>query len=735
MDVDAPASQGVGRDHVQPLGTLPATTTAPSDAISHHAPSTEGLAVASDTTSDQSKKAMDGYWRTKGETGSTRPPDSVTAYESTYSTVAGPTTPVAAMPPTTTTNFDNGAGDTPVTADPSGSWSSISTKRRRAVTPPLLTNKSISLVFRMPPGTNSNPTTPANHTSQPPATDGGGASRASSPGGAGSASNGDSGASGSKKHRKERAAPIGRHTRARRSSPQGSAVSASPAPALAPEGALSIFAPPPPTDRLPQALQSALHRDTDVGTPAPSADSDAMRREAAAGFESRLRSRGSRRDGGERTGVSASGKDVRVGGTARTAAVAAAAAAQSAAASAAAAASASASASTTATGSKKKGKGKTEVDVPNQDFCSACRGIGRFLCCDGCPRSFHFMCLEPPLRIDELPDEETWYCKKCRAERSRRDAEPSPSPRDKELRPVQTVFRQLSKKVDEENPVQFKLPTDIRTYFVGTGTAARGEFVDLEEARTKYDRKGFQEERDPLRIRDGKSRLVKCYACGGSSLPRHSLITDPESTWRQIVSCDYCALHWHLDCLDPPLASMPNSGKKWMCPNHVEQAIPKRRTVRNGLQTVDIESLHQPNNGNIIVVPEPDPPHGPALEYEDMVINRKKYRVPEKIIRLDFWEKLMKNGGLAKKAPALAHEPTADEMEAANLVLSLLQPRAPPLVADTNGKANGHDLGDIKPLDEAQPSATSSARDSPVSTQEYKQPKIVLRMPPRVEDK
>lgn len=54
---------------------------------------------------------------------------------------------------------------------------------------------------------------------------------------------------------------------------------------------------------------------------------------------------------------------------------------------------------------------------PNQDFCSACRGIGRFLCCDGCPRSFHFMCLEPPLRVDELPEEETWYCKKCRAER------------------------------------------------------------------------------------------------------------------------------------------------------------------------------------------------------------------------------------------------------------------------------------------------------------------------------
>ena len=83
-------------------------------------------------------------------------------------------------------------------------------------------------------------------------------------------------------------------------------------------------------------------------------------------------------------------------------------------------------------------------------------------------------------------------------------------------------------------------------------------------------RKGFQEERDSTRLRDGRARAVACYACGGSSIPIRSLTSDPESSWRQIVSCDYCALHWHLDCLDPPLACMPNSGRKWMCPNHAD---------------------------------------------------------------------------------------------------------------------------------------------------------------------
>lgn len=86
-------------------------------------------------------------------------------------------------------------------------------------------------------------------------------------------------------------------------------------------------------------------------------------------------------------------------------------------------------------------------------------------------------------------------------------------------------------------------------------------------------RKGFQEERDPIRLRDSKSRPLGCYACGGSSIPLRSLTTDPGSTWRQIVSCDYCSLSWHLDCLNPPLATMPNSGRKWMCPNHAEQVM------------------------------------------------------------------------------------------------------------------------------------------------------------------
>lgn len=48
---------------------------------------------------------------------------------------------------------------------------------------------------------------------------------------------------------------------------------------------------------------------------------------------------------------------------------------------------------------------------------------------------------------------------------------------------------------------------------------------------------------------------------------------DIPDAWKSIVSCDYCTLHWHLDCLDPPLPTLPPFNKKWMCPNHAERVL------------------------------------------------------------------------------------------------------------------------------------------------------------------
>ncbi|OWZ62399.1 nuclear protein [Cryptococcus neoformans Tu401-1] len=450
------------------------------------------------------------------------------------------------------------------------------------------------------------------------------------------------------KKRKQSEEPLlasARTTRSRRQTPSkaGSSTAAafnSRKKGKSPAGPLSIFI-PPSNGQIPETSHNAMSSkatspalDSDL---ALAADADSIRREAAAGYESRLRARqpgNAKRDGGQRMGVSASGRDVRIGGSTRQAAQ------QS---------------------KKDKGKGKSDVQ-PNQDFCSACRGIGRFLCCDGCPRSFHFMCLEPPLKLDELPSEEMWLCKQCRSEKAK--AEGATLVKESEIPAVPAVFRAICKKIEEENPEQFRLPADVRKYFAGVATGADGEYVDSKEARTKIDRKGFLEDRDPFRLRDGRQRKVECYHCGGSALPKHSVMTDPEATWRQIVSCDYCSLSWHLDCLSPPPTIMPSAGKKWMCPNHPDHVMPRRRTLQDNIQTIEVVGKGQFNNGNVEIVNDSGSSGTSEMEFEDTIINRRKFRVPEKIIRLDFWEKLKKERNVIQTPAAVQEEINADEQDA-----------------------------------------------------------------------
>lgn len=111
---------------------------------------------------------------------------------------------------------------------------------------------------------------------------------------------------------------------------------------------------------------------------------------------------------------------------------------------------------------------------------------------------------------------------------------------------------------------------------------------------------------------------------------------------RRIVSCDYCSSSWHLDCLDPPMINMPHPQRKWMCPNHAQHVAPKRKNFRIGVEEYLIDRPGQTNNGNIEIVDE-----GlieKQIECEELYINAKRYKVPEKIVRLDFWAKIGRDG-------------------------------------------------------------------------------------------
>ena len=49
-------------------------------------------------------------------------------------------------------------------------------------------------------------------------------------------------------------------------------------------------------------------------------------------------------------------------------------------------------------------------DTDHQDYCDVCKQGGEIILCDGCPRAFHLVCLEPPL---DKPPEGWWPCPVC----------------------------------------------------------------------------------------------------------------------------------------------------------------------------------------------------------------------------------------------------------------------------------------------------------------------------------
>ncbi|KAK9244677.1 hypothetical protein V1506DRAFT_578160 [Lipomyces tetrasporus] len=214
----------------------------------------------------------------------------------------------------------------------------------------------------------------------------------------------------------------------------------------------------------------------------------------------------------------------------------------------------------------------------NDDFCSACGGVGRFLCCEGCPRSFHFTCTDPPYDEDNLPDG-SWFCKSCYVKRH-----PPPIP-------PRGLFSELMEQMNKRNPSCFSLPKELRERYEGVTTTDFGEYQDVHDLKPRrINRSGFLEEADPYKLTDKNGKSVLCYQCGKSALND-----------QKIISCDYCPLHWHLDCLDPPMSSIPTSARKWMCPNHVGRDLTHRRRKRNS-KIVNV-SLRRGfvNNGDIEV--------------------------------------------------------------------------------------------------------------------------------------
>ncbi|GAA6016523.1 hypothetical protein JCM10207_002826 [Rhodosporidiobolus poonsookiae] len=314
------------------------------------------------------------------------------------------------------------------------------------------------------------------------------------------------------------------------------------------------------------------------------------------------------------------------------------------------------------------------VMLPNNDYCDACGGKGNFLCCEGgCLRSFHFQCLEPPLDIDEVPDE-SWYCKSCRAA-----AHPP-------AKPPRSYFSDLIYKVETENPKQFTLTNELKGFLKNVASGTTGEFIDSTEHRPPSKITGRaigQEDRDGYRLKDKNGRSIICYNCDESAQP---------AKYRRIISCDFCDQHWHLDCLDPPMTGMPPPTRKWMCPVHSDHLLPKKRTIKN-VQTIPVERRDEPNNGDIVIQPARE--RGGGEDVEEIVVNRVRYQVPEQHVILDFW-------GRVTEGPRSRRKPSAKSKKNRS-------PR----------KQSGYDSGNSSPLTDL---TSSDESDSDTEREKSKTP-------------
>ncbi|KAI0295485.1 hypothetical protein BC826DRAFT_1008037 [Russula brevipes] len=282
----------------------------------------------------------------------------------------------------------------------------------------------------------------------------------------------------------------------------------------------------------------------------------------------------------------------------------------------------------------------------NEDHCSACRSLGSLVYCDGCTRAYHLWCLDPPMEAADIPEGESrWFCPSCELQQN------PPS------KPPASLLSPLIHHLQCSPPVEFQLPEDIRTYFRSVGCNPRGQYVDTSLIKApRLNRYGQMEYRDPYRTKDKNGAPVLCFRCGMSALPRHISQDTPTAgkgsrwqnkhetgseLWRSIVSCDFCPLHWHLDCLSPPLLSMPPLDRKWMCPNHVDHTLRiKHRVPRQNPTVIDVVRPGQVNNGSIEILDIGTSSTHDKVAVDEVFINGKRYRVPERIIKLDFWDKV-----------------------------------------------------------------------------------------------
>lgn len=400
-------------------------------------------------------------------------------------------------------------------------------------------------------------------------------------------------------------------------------------------------------------------------------------------------------------------------------------------------------------------KGTKYMARENDDFCSACMQSGSFLCCDTCPKSFHFLCLEIPVDPDNLPDGD-WSCSEClfkqqystpgqimKGERLYVNA----MPKNKRL------FGKLLFQLKSRNALQYSLPPNIKDTFRNVKSGPAGQYLDDREKEliserqlcnsaygqsvTKLDSYNPEVHVDPE-----TGEILTCYKCGTTRIGSWDM---PENS-RLMMRCDYCDTAWHLDCIPGiPRASLKILGTKWKCPLHISSEInhktheldhkQRRRLARNQKFIEPLQGSGFRNDGDIevaldeVTAPVPNVPSNTVQNIGNLD------PIPiltESAIKLDFFDKLYAarraqiNNGISEQLKVLSQitqSGSLRDMQDLSLLLHIQVEQMPDL-------KKLWDISELSQLAEkylVEPEAIDD-EDSEISQHELKQLRLLRKL-------
>uniref|UniRef100_A0A0R3RG15 PHD-type domain-containing protein n=1 Tax=Elaeophora elaphi TaxID=1147741 RepID=A0A0R3RG15_9BILA len=197
----------------------------------------------------------------------------------------------------------------------------------------------------------------------------------------------------------------------------------------------------------------------------------------------------------------------------------------------------------------------------NSQYCSSCMEGGELLCCDRCPASFHLMCHEPPIERSSIPSGK-WLCNRCTYAVTH-DAIPKANKKVPKL------------DVDSSSPDARRNHATMSNIMEQNTDGGLSALAVLADAALAANAEQFSLPHDlsceipplPFDERLTSTQLMPspkaiCHLCASRN---------EKST---MIQCDFCSLCYHLDCLTPPLPSVPKD--KWMCPAHVEHILDQK---------------------------------------------------------------------------------------------------------------------------------------------------------------